>query len=117
MSVLIKGMDMPMSCDICPFSKTNDDLMSDDYRFRYCDFPYIGEFVTDYTATRHPDCPLVEIKAPHGRLIDAKAFETENAYFWGRDFINTIYEDTLADLVNAAPTIIEAEGKDDVTQD
>ena len=53
----------------------------------------------------------VTIVPPHGRLIDADAFEKENAYFWNRDFINPKYEDTLADLVNAAPTIIEAEGE------
>lgn len=47
--------------------------------------------------------------SPHGRLIDADAFEKDNSYFWGRDFINTKYEDCLCDLVNAAPTIIPAD--------
>lgn len=46
---------------------------------------------------------------PHGRLIDADAFEKKNAYFWNRDFINPKYSETLADLVNVAPTIIPAE--------
>lgn len=32
---------------------------------------------------RHDDCPLVEIKAPHGNLIDAKAF---------KDYIREGYE-------------------------
>ena len=45
----------------------------------------------------------------HGRLIDADAFEKQNAYFWNRDFINPKYSETLADLVNATPTIIPAE--------
>lgn len=52
----------------------------------------------------------VEVKAPHGRLIDAKAFETKNKYFWHRDFINAKSEDALCDLFDDAPTIIEAEG-------
>ena len=56
--VIIKGMEMPESCYYCLFAKTNDDLLSDDYRYMYCDFPEIGAFVTDYIVTRHPDCPL-----------------------------------------------------------
>ena len=44
----------------------------------------------------------------HGRLIDADDFERNNQYFWNRDFINPKCEDTLADLVNAAPTVIPA---------
>ena len=39
------------------------------------------------------------------RLIDADAFEKENQYFWNLDFINPKYGETLADLINAAPTI------------
>ncbi len=116
MSVLIKGMNMPKSCDICPFSKTNDDLMSDDYRFRYCDFPYIGYFVTDYEESRHPACPLTPVP-PHGRLIDAdalrarmyhEAFDTDTPMqrwesgCWIR---YKLFERTE----EAAPTIIPAE--------
>ena len=51
-------MEMPTSCDVCVFMKTNDDLMSDDYRYMYCGFPHMGEFVSDYIACRHPECPL-----------------------------------------------------------
>jgi hypothetical protein len=60
MSVVIKDMELPKSCDECPFAKTNDDLMSDDFRYRYCDFPYIGEYVTDYITCRYEECPLSE---------------------------------------------------------
>jgi len=74
MSILIKGMEMPKSCDICPFAKTNDDLSVEDYRSMYCDFPGIGEYVTDYEAARHPDCPLVEVP-PHNDLIDVNALK------------------------------------------
>ena len=49
---------MPKSCDMCDYMKTNDDLMSDDYRYMVCNHPYMGEFVSDYIATRHPNCPL-----------------------------------------------------------
>lgn len=69
--VLVKGMYMPKyliefdeeikSCDGCPFCKTNDDLDAEDYRYMYCGYPQMGEFVGDYIACRHPDCPLVEL--------------------------------------------------------
>lgn len=45
----------------------------------------------------------------HGRLIDAKQFEEDNKEFWERDFIHPRYEDRLCDLVNDAPTVIEAD--------
>lgn len=45
---------------------------------------------------------------PHGRLIDADQFHKDNKEYWDRDFNYPQYEDTLADLVNAAPTIIPA---------
>lgn len=60
MAIVIGYEGMPRSCDVCRFSKTNDDLFSEDYRYRYCDFPGIGEYVTDYEATRHPYCPLIK---------------------------------------------------------
>jgi len=97
MSVIIKDMEVPQYCGACHvgFCKQIG-----------CEL-YIG--FDDYATSRHPDCPISNISTPHGRLIDADAFEKENAYFWNRDFINPKYEDTLADLVNAAPTIIETE--------
>jgi hypothetical protein len=58
MADILIRMDMPKSCDVCPFVGTNDDLMSDDYRYLYCGFPHMGQYVTDYEASRHPDCPL-----------------------------------------------------------
>lgn len=95
--ILIKGMEMPKSCDVCPFVHENDDLMSDDYRFLDCGFPGMGMFVTDYIACRHPDCQLHELP-PHGQLIDAD--KLEKAEEWRKHGI--INQET----VNAAPTII-----------
>ena len=53
MSILIKGMEMPESCDTCFLSKWD----TCNERF-YCMFD---------------DCPLVEVPVPHGRLIDVYA--------------------------------------------
>ena len=65
MSVLIKGMEMPTSCESCP-CKTSDA------------FGGLGCQATGYIPLRkanqdRPDwCPLVPVP-PHGRLIDADA--------------------------------------------
>lgn len=108
MSILIKGMEMPKSCVICPFMTTNDDLSVEDYRYMYCGFPGIGEFVTDYEATRHPDCPLVPVP-PHGRLIDA-----DKAYLEGWTLQRYIYGDGSVTIETGRsffdlPIVIEAE--------
>ena len=55
-------MKMPISCDACSFMREQEDLMSDDYRRFICGFPYMGMYVADYIKTRHPDCPLQEIR-------------------------------------------------------
>ena len=60
MSVIIKNMDLPKSCDVCDFVCTNDSLPTDHPHHSYCGFPGIGEYVTDYIGCRHPDCPLSE---------------------------------------------------------
>ena len=60
MSVIVKGMDMPLQCQRCPLS---------DDESRYCKaankyIPMLG----------HPKfCPLVEVPTPHGDLIDRDA--------------------------------------------
>lgn len=63
MAVLIEGMEMSQNCAECfiGFCKQIS-----------CEH-YIG--FSDYASTRHPDCPLIEVPEPHGRLIDADAVE------------------------------------------
>lgn len=104
MSVLIK-IDMPKSCDVCDFMRTNDDLMSADYRYMYCGFPGMGDYVTDYTQYRLEKCPLLEVQA-HGRLIDADALK-QNTY----EIYDPmgIIEAVPVDVIDNAPTVIEAE--------
>ena len=111
MDILIKGMEMPKSCDICPFVCENDNVLREDYRHLYCGFPGIGEFVADYIFTRHKDCPLVEVKAPHGELIDRTELIKKAVVIYDHNNYErlVVSDGALAD----APTIIEAEGKDD----
>lgn len=54
--------------------------------------------------TVSPDCPLVEISTPHGRLIDAD----ELVRIWtGAKFYGNIKP-----IVDARPTVIEPEGRE-----
>lgn len=60
MSLLIKGMEMPVSCTECP--------CYDDMETCFCNV--IDSYCEQYKTERHPDCPLAEIPTPHGNLID-----------------------------------------------
>ena len=62
MSVLIKGMKMPKNCCYCALG--------------------IYEYPCNFTNQEHlwedgrpPDCPLIEVPTPHGRLIDADSLK------------------------------------------
>lgn len=101
MSVLIKGMEMPTSCDKCPFL---------DYEEGFCFASGVKHESGWYELTlcpggikdgRHNDCPLVEVPK-HGRLIDADAL-TGKAYMDGKLMCVEM------DDIEEAPTIIEAE--------
>ena len=109
MSVFIPGMEMPKDCDHC-------DLYSDcwcfalgpDWRKAY-NRPFAGK--------RLDDCPLVEVKTPHGRLIDADAFEDAFIrYYLNQErqdhlmFAAVEIKQHLADMIADFPTIIEAKG-------
>ena len=81
MGIYIKGMDRVSDCMYCLF-----------YSHGYCSAKHgrcNSEFGID------ADCPLVEVKTPHGRLIDE----------------DTIPDRTLRVLLETAkaPTVIEAE--------
>ena len=67
MSVLIKGMDMPSSCADCQGYVNNGNT---------CWCVLIDKDIYD-KGKRDEDCPLVEVKAPHGGLIDADALITQ----------------------------------------
>ena len=79
MSILIKGMSKPKTCDDCivPLSKC------------------------DYLQKRADDCPLIEIPTPHGRIIDEdEIFEQPHC---GE------CNDATLDAIMNAPAILEEE--------
>ena len=96
MSILIKGMEMPQAGDMIICGQINGKLQC--------------TIVTRGKSTKW--CEASEVSAPHGRLIDADAFLEENKEFANRDFIHPKYECTLRDLIDSAPTIIEAEASE-----
>lgn len=119
MSILIKGMKMPEHCGYCRFSY--DGICHALQRVKYPqDMEEDGKLA---------DCPLVEIPTPHGRLIDADALideleydiELEARYLDNFDGTHTeritsevnkkIFE-TAIEILQKAPTIIEAEGEE-----
>lgn len=82
----------PNKCQNCPFVDkiTYDCTLMHEYD--YFDFE-----------AQYKNCPLVEIPTPHGRLIDAD----ELVRIWtGAQFYGSIKP-----IVDARPTIIEAEGE------
>lgn len=100
MSVIVKGMEMPESCDECKLCSVDSSMIG------YC---YLLDEYSDSESTyleRQKDCPLIEIPTPHGRLVDAdKLFEEINiADEYGADMSDILR------LVIDAPTVIKAEG-------
>ena len=97
MSVLVKGMKMPESCHECVAG--------------YGGFCFVASAESDGICPDHgrpDDCPLIELPAEHGRLIDAleinevKWVHTDTA--WQRGWNSAIDA-----ILESAQTIIEAE--------
>ena len=103
MSILIKGMEMPTSCDDCPLG---DSL--------HCQvLPSVPALWAEYTnAVRekrmHSDCPLAPVP-PHGRLIDADALYGTIEASKDETIGHTTFKDTVLLNIRGMPTIIEAE--------
>ena len=99
MSILIRGMEMPKSCNECIMSIEQACMIN-------------GNIISNYWARldRPTDCPLVELP-PHGRLIDADAL-TKEAYDSGQYANAEVgFHQRVVDVedIEDAPTIIEAE--------
>ena len=99
MSIIIKGMDMPKNCWMCPLSV----LYEKPREMLRCKLT--KEEVLRYKIDSN--CPLIELP-PHGRLIDADALvkqmhdniqKTNNARYAWVDELD----------IALAPTIIESE--------
>lgn len=120
MGVYIKGMDMPKSCGKCKmhFLSSNDYVCCSitdripksvaKFKNSKTDLDFRKASIEDVS---RPDwCPHVEVKAPHGRLIDADALydAVERRYRVSTGAEHRAERDFL-DLISDAPTVLEAE--------
>ena len=72
MSILVKGIEKPKDCGVCPFKL---DGWPDEWEM-HCKLlgRQVGYF---YKKSKVPkDCPIVDVPTPHGRLIDADMLES-----------------------------------------
>lgn len=118
MSVLIKGMEMPKGCAVCPYCDRN-------WSKPKCHAKSVkGRYMSQklFLSSRRQDwCPFVEVPTPHGRLIDADALmdgwmHLRDAIKYGnknaeqqRHSYSTMMMYEIANEIDDAPTIIEAE--------
>ena len=114
--ILIKGMEMPTSCTVCPMLEGG---RMDGLCHAACKWLDDGEYWTwyvyregDIDYSKPCNCPLVSIP-PHGRLIDADALDTEIlqagfSYALTRRKLRYTPGDVRQKIANA-PTIIPAE--------
>lgn len=97
MSVVIKGMIKPKDCGYCQFCIEEDVMFETEFRCSITGM-YMDE---DHC---FPDiCPIVELPGRHGRLIDEDEIIVPSLSSWADQAI-------VADAIQDAPTIIEAEG-------
>ena len=111
--MIVNGMEMPKDCRECllcnyhisageTWCEAIDGLLATDY----------GPILFD---GRDSDCPLVEIKTPHGRLIDADALIADIKECIEAKDSNCEWEQVqglevaLSCAMDDAPTVIEAE--------
>ena len=102
MSLIIKGMKLPEKCDNCPCYDYIDYVCRADDCF--------APFDVENSEERSEHCPLIEIRTPHGRLIDADAFETKLKHLamseepYQRGLVKAFLS-----VISCEPIIIEAE--------
>lgn len=93
MSVLINGMEMPTSCDVCRFAIDG---------FCYASGKVNVSAVEERQVTNY--CPLVPVP-PHGRLISANLLKAD---FTG-NFIEAYPTALVHAMIDDAPTIVPAD--------
>ena len=103
MSVIVKGMEMPKTCNDCGLRDSFDCWITDSY-------------IEARFSKRNEDCPLIELP-PHSDLIDRNKLlrraKKESTYAWKMNLharTETILNQFI-DWLDEAPTVIEAEGE------
>lgn len=94
----IVPMEKPKRCGLCPCFHAEHPM--------HCKAVKASKdkrIIAPYGAPIPDWCPLVEIPTPHGRLIDADALQPLYVELFGK----------TVDMIQYAPTAIEAEGETD----
>lgn len=125
MSVLYKGLKMPKSCSVCrEIYYVPDSVKGTSVRcgidnkliHQYSKTVYDIESGFPYKTNRPDWCPLGDVPAPHGRLIDAdklheatyhRAFETDGDTTWQSGC--WVRYRAIEQVQDSQPTIVEAE--------
>lgn len=113
MSVLIKGMEMPKNCRVCPIvSICPSPRAAPGLYLCICRLDYSEH---DFNTREH--CPLIHVP-PHGRLGDLDAIMTKlnetSKRVFGNDSVPECSSlSIVADYIEAAPTIIPADKEAD----
>lgn len=110
MSVMIRGMKMPEDCPVCPLAHWNklDCFTGCELIKRYFDKEDME------TRGRPSFCPLVELPAQHGRLIDAyelaiEILKLQKYRFSIEDPEIFVSRKAVMQAISDNPTVIEAE--------
>lgn len=107
MTILIKGMEMPVTCCQCKEMVYNPEIKweqagKEEEGGWVC--LLTGELIDNTKREEH--CPLVEVPTPHGRLIDAdELIKHDHQYY---EYLSDDFYVLVRDIENA-PTVIEAE--------
>lgn len=99
MSVIVKGMDMPLNCAMCERWSICECLKE------YKDYESILYAVDDGDLVRADNCPLIELP-PHGRLIDADKLKSRLVLENGSNELKKISADILK-WIDIQETVIE----------
>ena len=107
MSVIEKGMEMPEECNACPLANYNMGTM-------YCKAltPSPKGFHIIKFEGRREDCPLVEVKEPHGRLGDLDKLKAKFRHSEKDDEVDKAWNSAVRRIITQAATIIEPEGSE-----
>ena len=110
-SILIKGMEMPKTCEVCDFCHWSN-LHQTGICDRCDDEPVCVDYGTDYKRGRASFCPLVEVLEPHGDLVDRDKLMTD-VIDSDLDHLQRDDWKEVIQIVEDAYTIIEAEGSEE----
>lgn len=107
--ILIRGMEMPNSCEKCPFNDYEQGFCFAAWKYNESGWPDFSLNV-GCQETRNHRCPLIPLPEGHGRLIDADALLLDACEVFevcGDGFTISGFS---REQIENAPTIIPAEG-------